>query len=153
MKKLIATILTCGFMLNVGMAAADPVGGMLTGALIGSVFGPDKKHRTENALIGAAAGALLGSQVAYSQEPAYRTHYAPAPEVTTYYSAPRSYTRVVETYPQSRAYVYDDDEPRSTVIVERYPRERTVIVEQPSTVVYYPSGSYGRHHRRSHHRW
>ncbi|MBF0422032.1 MAG: glycine zipper 2TM domain-containing protein [Magnetococcales bacterium] len=41
---------------------AEALGGMVTGALVGSIFGPDKKHRAQNALIGAVAGGLIGSQ-------------------------------------------------------------------------------------------
>ncbi|MBF0140206.1 MAG: glycine zipper 2TM domain-containing protein, partial [Magnetococcales bacterium] len=42
---------------------AEALGGMVTGALVGSIFGPDKKHRGQNALIGAVAGGLIGSQI------------------------------------------------------------------------------------------
>ncbi|MEO5376365.1 MAG: hypothetical protein H7832_01060 [Magnetococcus sp. DMHC-6] len=42
-----------------------PVDGLVTGALIGSVFGPDQEHRIENATIGGAVGLLLGSRTTH----------------------------------------------------------------------------------------
>ncbi|MBF0433801.1 MAG: glycine zipper 2TM domain-containing protein [Magnetococcales bacterium] len=118
---------------------AEALGGMVTGALVGSIFGPDKKHRGQNALIGAVAGGLIGSQI--NTAPAYA---APAP---VYAAPPPSYTVVERGYYEGprhhhRGYTTTviEQAPVQTVVVERYaPAPRTVYVEEPTRSYVYSS--------------
>ncbi|MBF0624800.1 MAG: hypothetical protein HQL82_08335 [Magnetococcales bacterium] len=50
-----------------GGVVSPGVSGMVTGALVGSIFGPSKDVRLVNAAIGGVAGLLLGNQYAQSQ--------------------------------------------------------------------------------------
>ncbi|MBF0108971.1 MAG: glycine zipper 2TM domain-containing protein [Magnetococcales bacterium] len=143
-----------GMMVNSGVVWAgsiDPLGGMITGALVGSVFGPDKKHRTKNALIGAVAGAFLGSQVSYAQDQsASGTGYAYVGGYRgddddwdrrhhdrRHHRHHHHTTTIIERVPSQQTVVvtprYDDEE---TVVVTRYGNTKVIVVDPPETRSY-----------------
>jgi hypothetical protein len=74
MQKLTIILLVLIMLLSASSAKADGfyvprgVQGLVTGALLGSVFGPDKKVRGKNAIIGAVSGYIIGTQYAKSRE-------------------------------------------------------------------------------------
>ncbi|MBF0142380.1 MAG: hypothetical protein HQL57_05310 [Magnetococcales bacterium] len=110
-----------------GLRLESGLQGMVTGALIGSVFGPDKQHRLENAAIGGFAGLLLGSQVAPAQ------------------ASDRHFDSDDDGGYRSRHSRHSDDSGRSRHHRHRHRhhRERPVIVSNPpSTVFVQPYSSW-----------
>ena len=158
MKTTIALLLSGTLIFNAAKADADNFGlpngmsGMVTGALLGSVFGPSKRHRTKNAVIGAFAGLLLGSQQAQANNsPVHARNtalYAPAParETVVYAPAPARETVVYAPAPEPEVIVTRPN-PRYVVVEPTTPRSRTVIVEQPTTIIQYVSRGDGHRHR------
>lgn len=134
------------------------LGGIVTGALIGSVFGPDKKARGKNAMIGAVGGALIGSQIgnayggggnAYDSGNAYdggredwrdsghRRH--------EHRHSYRNTTTIIEQAPEQTVIVAPSREVQ-TVVVDEYGRTKAVIIEPRQETRTYirttPSRSY-----------
>jgi hypothetical protein len=74
MKKILAILIAVLVLANASSARAGGfyistgVKGLVTGALVGSVFGPNKKVRAKNAVIGAVSGYIIGNQYANSQK-------------------------------------------------------------------------------------
>ena len=151
-----------GMMFNSGVVWAgsiEPLGGMITGALVGSVFGPDRQHRTKNALIGAVAGAFLGSQMSYAQD-----QYAGGSSRGVSYRDDRddwddSYSRhdrrhhhhrynttVIERVPRGQTVIVTPRRDTETVIVKRYRDTKVIVVEPRETQTYIEVDPEPRHY-------
>ncbi|MBF0346606.1 MAG: glycine zipper 2TM domain-containing protein [Magnetococcales bacterium] len=161
---LLAMTAAVGMVLNSGVAwagAIDPLGGMITGALVGSVFGPDKKHRTQNALIGAVTGAFLGSQLSYAQDQyqssggssrgvSYRDDWDDSygrHDRRHHHHHHRYNTTVIEREPRSQTVIVTPRRDTETVIVKRYRDTKVIVVEPRETRTYIEVEPESRHYR------
>jgi|SaaInl7_135m_RNA_FD_contig_41_2221392_length_667_multi_8_in_0_out_0_1 uncharacterized protein YcfJ len=146
MKKLSITVLTILLVFSTTSAKAEgfqvPTGvqGMVTGALLGSVFGPSKKVRAKNAVIGAISGLIIGSQYEANQREAHSNDW--------------SNRYPVQHTPKSRVVVYenrqDDSYWQETRIIRssQYPSNQTIIIKKTRPVVVYQSSHRNRDHNR-----
>ena len=146
MKKLSITLLSVLLVFSTASAKAEsfqvPTGvqGMVTGALLGSVFGPSKKVRAKNAVIGAISGLIIGSQYGANQSVAHSNNW--------------SNRYPVQHTPKSRVVVYqnrqDDSYWQETRIIRsrQYPGNQTIIIEKTRPVVVYQTSRRDRDRNR-----
>lgn len=158
MKKITGTLTVIILLLTAGLARAEGLGvpggvqGMITGALIGSVFGPDKKVRGKNALVGAISGYLIGNQYANRDQTnnnwlsSYNAQPAPTQQQTV----------VVYQNPTTSSYWQES----RFVSSYRVPGSQTIIIDRRTPVVVYQSreiersrDQYRRNRRHRHDSW
>lgn len=168
MKKtggLLAMSAALGMLFNSSVAWSgniDPLSGMITGALVGSIFGPDKKHRTQNALIGAVSGAFLGSQISgaendrsysnnnrsYSNRgsdwddsyPSHHQRHHDRRHITVIEQVPEQQTIIVRPEPRTETYIVDRYGQTKVIVVEPQPTRTYVTVPSERRTYYYNSG-------------
>lgn len=136
MKKtssLLAVAVATGAFFNTSFVLAgdggNVLGGMITGALIGSVFGPNKHVRGQNALIGAVGGAFLGSQMGSSQDSSDNSGW--------YGNAyPNRTTTIIHEEPQPQTVIFTPRREIETVVVDQYSHETVYVEPQQETVTY-----------------
>ncbi len=160
MKKLIAAATAAFMFTTVNLANAqelhvpDGVKGLVTGALIGSIFGPNKKSRAKNALIGAVSGYLIADQYAKSRlndngwtgsrSLNHGTVRTSVPQQTVI--IPQTGQIGADDYWQETRTIYTNPTTGSqTIIIER---RNPVVVKQYD----HNFGKRGRGHHRSHRR-
>ncbi|MBF0308665.1 MAG: hypothetical protein HQL56_03960 [Magnetococcales bacterium] len=162
MKAVLAALAASGLFLSTvapvqadGVQISPALQGMATGALIGSVFGPDTKHRVENAAIGGVAGLMLGAVAGSEPTTTTRTtttysYPSYSQQTTVYYPQPQQQVVVgtpimVPTYPAPQA-VYIQPAP-APVVTYSYPVTSTVVVGQSyPSVIAVPSRPHHSHH-------
>ncbi|HAT49111.1 MAG: hypothetical protein HQL07_17460 [Nitrospirae bacterium] len=162
MKKtggLLAISAALGMVFNSGVAWSgnlDPVSGMITGALVGSIFGPDKRHRAQNALIGAVSGAFIGSQIAGADNDRSSSHSYGSRDSDWDDSYPRRHhshhdrrhVTVIEQVPVRETIIVRPEPRTETYIVDRYGQTKVIVVEPQPTRTYIttPSDRRPRYH-------
>ena len=133
------------------------VQGMVTGALIGSVFGPNKKVRGTNAVIGAVSGYLIGNQFADKGE---------SPK-QSWMNKQRSHNSRANRYPVTQTVIIPPTTQQQTVVIYKtppvehpYQREvrtvysspysgsQTIIIERTTPVVVYKNKRRDRRYKR-----
>lgn len=140
MKKsgvIFSVVAAMGMLVNSGLAWSgdiDPISGMITGALVGSVFGPDKKHRAQNALIGAVSGAFIGSQLLHADNRSfYGGGYRPDWDGRWGHHSRHRHRdhrpTVIERGPAQRTVFITPRNHSKTVIVDRHGRTKYIIID------------------------
>ncbi|MBF0357653.1 MAG: hypothetical protein HQL70_03530 [Magnetococcales bacterium] len=119
------------------------VQGLVTGALLGSVFGPDKKVRGKNAIIGAVSGYIIGTQYAKPRESGSSWPSRQQITESSFYPQHNQQTIIIDRSPHRRNW----QETRTIYTSPSY-GSQTIIIERQSPVKYHKKN---RRHRRHWH--
>jgi hypothetical protein len=162
MKKIGIIGLGLALILSVNTAKAEgfhvPSGvqGMVTGALLGSVFGPNKKVRAKNAVIGAVSGYLIGDQYGKAkQRNSNRSNRSNRWERENTYEYPTQKTLVITPPQPRRVVVYRTppskrywQETRTIYSSSSYYGGQTIIIEREIPAVSHQSNRRKWKHKR-----